>query len=84
MAAPAVGNLNDDNGDGVVGEGDIPDVVFASFSGSSYRSPGTLTAISGDDGAVLFEDSGKINTQVFSFEMRISSVDNPCTFVCSA
>jgi hypothetical protein len=48
MSTPAVGNLNDDNGDGVIDDNDIPDVVFTSFSGGAYTSPGTLTAISGD------------------------------------
>jgi len=48
MAAPAVGHINDDNGDGVVDEDDIPDVVFTTFSGGAYTSAGALVAISGD------------------------------------
>ncbi len=48
MATPMVGNLTDDNGDGSVDENDVPDVVFTSFAGSAYSSPGTLSAISGD------------------------------------
>jgi len=48
MATPMVGNLTDDNGDGQIDEHDVPDIVFTSFSGSAYGSPGTLTAISGD------------------------------------
>ena len=35
MAAPAIGNLNDDNGDGRVDEDDIPDIVFTNFSGGA-------------------------------------------------
>ncbi len=48
MAAPAIGNLTDDNGDGLVDDGDIPDIVFSTFTGGDYRGEGALTAISGD------------------------------------
>lgn len=48
MSTPMVGNLTDDNSDGNVDEQDIPEVVFTSFSGSAYSSPGALTSISGD------------------------------------
>ncbi len=48
MSTPAVGNLTDDNGDGLIDGNDIPDIVFTSFSGGAYTSAGTLTAISGD------------------------------------
>lgn len=54
MATPVVGNLNDDNGDGVVDENDVPDIVFTSFSRSNYRNAGTLTAISGDGSGTLW------------------------------
>ncbi|MDX9721029.1 MAG: hypothetical protein RBU37_09780 [Myxococcota bacterium] len=49
MMAPMVANLTDDNGDGVVDQNDIPDVVFSSFPGSSY-STGVLRIVSGEDG----------------------------------
>ncbi|MFN7143888.1 MAG: CARDB domain-containing protein [Myxococcota bacterium] len=48
MSTPSVGNLNDDNGDGVIDQDDIPDIVFTSFAGGAYTSAGTLTAVSGD------------------------------------
>ncbi len=54
MAAPSIGNLNDDNGDGRVDEDDIPDIVFTNFSGGAYSSAGTLTAISGDGSGTLW------------------------------
>lgn len=54
MAAPAVGNLTDDNGDGQIDHHDVPDVVFTTFAGSSYGSAGALVAISGDDGHQLW------------------------------
>ena len=49
MAAAAVAPLTDDDGDGDVDGDDVPDIVFAAFSGSAYRSPGALVALSGDD-----------------------------------
>ena len=54
MAAPAIGNIDDDNGDGRVNESDTPDVVFTSFSGYAYSSPGSLTAVRGSDGTTLW------------------------------
>ena len=48
MMTPAVANLTDDDGDGDVDEDDIPDIVFTSYWGTAYSSPGVLTAISGD------------------------------------
>lgn len=48
MSTPAIANLTDDNGDGLVDADDIPDIVFTSFDGGAYSSPGALTAISGD------------------------------------
>ena len=54
MAAPAIGNLNDDNEDGRVDENDVPDVVFSSFIGGAYSSAGAITAIRGSDGDTLW------------------------------
>ncbi|MDP2314749.1 MAG: hypothetical protein Q8P41_17730 [Pseudomonadota bacterium] len=48
MSTPAVANLTDDNGDGLIDDNDIPDIVFTSFANGGYTSAGTLTAISGD------------------------------------
>ncbi len=54
MAAPAVANLTDDDGDGVIDDNDIPDVVFTAFTGGAYSSPGALVALSGATGALLW------------------------------
>lgn len=54
MAAPAVANLTDDNGDGRIDDADVPDIVFTAFEGGAYTSPGALVAISGDGGGTLF------------------------------
>lgn len=52
---PAVGNLNDDNGDGRIDENDRPDIVFASLSGE-------VVALHGDGSGELWTFSG-INGQ---------------------
>ena len=49
MMAPAVGPLDDDNGDGVVDEDDMPDIVVVTYGGY-----GTLRAVSGDGSYELF------------------------------
>ncbi len=54
MAAPAIANINDDNGDGTVDDDDIPDVVFTTFAGSSYGSAGALTAVAGNGGGTIW------------------------------
>ena len=51
MAAPVVGNLTDDNADGLIDELDTPEVVYTTFTGSSYSGTGYLRVISGDDGS---------------------------------
>jgi len=53
MMTPIVLNLTDDNGDGVIDEDDIPDVVFTTFRSSRYEYEGALRVVSGDDGREL-------------------------------
>ncbi len=53
MAPPAVAQLSDDNGDGVINADDIPDIIFPSFVGG-VRSEAILRVISGDTGGELF------------------------------
>jgi len=50
VMAPVVGNLSDDNGDGVTDRFDVPDVVFASYDldgDGCCNRPGTLRIVSG-------------------------------------
>ncbi|RME25126.1 MAG: hypothetical protein D6806_08445 [Deltaproteobacteria bacterium] len=57
MATPAVANLNDDNGDGLVDARDIPDIVFNSFDVSGdppILGYGVLRAVSGNGTAELW------------------------------
>ncbi len=60
MTTPMVANLNDDNGDGVVDENDIPDVIFTTFAtngntdGWDNLEYGVLRAASGDGSGLLW------------------------------
>ena len=47
VMTPLVANLNDDNGDGLIDEGDLPDIIFMSFCNSSFSRDGVLRAIHG-------------------------------------
>ncbi|MEC8423354.1 MAG: FG-GAP-like repeat-containing protein, partial [Myxococcota bacterium] len=58
MAQPVVANLTDDNEDGRIDDGDIPDIVVSAFGPTNYRSPGVLVAISGADGTTLWSTEG--------------------------
>lgn len=49
MSSPIVVQLTDDNGDGVIDNDDIPDIVAVTFSGTTM-----LRALSGDDGRELW------------------------------
>lgn len=70
MTTPMVGNLTDDNGDGHIDEGDIPDIAFTAYAGTAYSSPGSLVVISGDGsgthwsisdvGGVQFQGAGGV------------------------
>ena len=49
---PAVGNLTDDNGDGVIDGDDNPDIVFTTWNHN------TLVALHGDGSGVIWEQPG--------------------------
>jgi len=49
ICAPVVANLTDDNGDGMVNENDIPDIIFQTYT-SNHQADGVLRAVSGDTG----------------------------------
>ena len=54
MMTPVVGNLTDDDGDGYIDEGDIPDIAFMTYAYPSYSGAGMLVVISGDGGGTHF------------------------------
>jgi choice-of-anchor A domain-containing protein len=56
MSTPAVVQLNDDNGDGIIDNRDIADVVVITFKNGDY-SRGIVRALSGVDGSELWDYS---------------------------
>jgi hypothetical protein len=57
---PAVANLTDDNGDGVIDTNDIPDIAYTMFSSTTTDTslPGYLRVVSGDGTAEVMSVSG--------------------------
>jgi len=55
MATPIVAQLNDDNGDGIIDNNDVADVVIVTFDKSYSR--GIVRALSGVDGSELWDYS---------------------------
>ncbi|MEC7525306.1 MAG: hypothetical protein VYE22_35815 [Myxococcota bacterium] len=89
MSAAMVANLNDDDGDGLIDQNDIPDVVFNTFhagrarpelgGGSPYHADGILRAISGADGSRLWPTADPGYRTHPSLEVAIADVrsDSP-------
>ncbi|HET8933377.1 MAG TPA: VCBS repeat-containing protein [Polyangiales bacterium] len=44
---PMVANLDDDNGDGLINELDLPEIIFTSYCGTNYFNHGVLRALHG-------------------------------------
>jgi len=75
MMAPMVANLDDDNGDGLIDEHDIPDVLFHTFTGSNYWSDGILRAIRGSDGVETWPTADPGYRTSPGGELAIADVD---------
>ena len=56
IMTPVAGNLDDDNGDGVIDESDVPDIAFVAYD--SWQNSAWLVALSGDSGAELWSLPG--------------------------
>lgn len=69
IVMPAIGNITDDNGDGVVDEKDNPDIVFTTWGDSR------LIALHGDGSGVIFEKPGYSGNA----GVAIADVDNDGT-----
>ena len=64
VMTPLVANLDDDNGDGLIDEGDIPEIIFMTFCNREFTSNGALRAIHGggiNKGQDLFVSVGDQN-----------------------
>ncbi len=57
LSVPLVIDLTDDDGDGQIGPGDVPDVVVITMANECYDCDGLLRAISGEDGSELWYDA---------------------------
>ncbi len=66
MCTPKAANLNDDNGDGLIDNEDIPDIIFITFSGVYADNNARLRAISGDGGGELFTVVSEVASPGFS------------------
>lgn len=79
MMAPMVANLTDDNGNGKIDEGDIPDVVFNTFSRHTQNAPysrnGILRIVSGDDGRTIHSFTGQDERVVGGAQVAIADLD---------
>ncbi|HTU60284.1 MAG TPA: FG-GAP repeat protein, partial [Polyangiales bacterium] len=61
-STPVVANLNDDNGDGLINELDLPELIFTSFCDTNYFNHGVLRAVHGggaNAGKELFARCGE-------------------------
>lgn len=56
LMAPIVGNINDDNGDGVIDRMDVPDIITVAFVEPEDKS-GYLVALDGETGEELLRQS---------------------------
>ncbi len=75
VMAPVVGHLTDDNGDGLVGRGDVPDVVFVTDDATRGSSKhGILRVHAGADGSKVatIERPSNMSEQIFPY--RYSNV----------
>lgn len=57
LMAPIVGNLTDDNGDGLINDEDMPDIAFVAFVDTTDRS-GYLVVLDGETGAEILTQPG--------------------------
>lgn len=65
MSTPAVAQLTDDNGNGLIDERDTPDLVFVTFQGENWDGQGVLRALSGSDGARLWNSDESSPERVY-------------------
>ncbi len=73
--APVIANMSDDNGDGVIDEDDIPDIIFVS-QGSMVTSQGILRVISGRDGEEIWSATHPDGIKSFIMSIAVGDIDN--------
>jgi hypothetical protein len=82
LVAPVVGHLTDDNADGILGDGDMPDIVVVTDDGGyASHTQGVLRVISGDGTLVHWSvmnqdvDGGQILLHRYS-GIALGDIDN--------
>lgn len=76
MSTPIVAQLNDDNDDNVIDARDIPDVIFATFTGKAYNDLGVIRAVSGADGSEVWDPSIPVPRGSASYGPAAGDIDN--------
>ena len=77
IVMPIVANMTDDNGDGVVNEDDVPDIVFIAYPrewGPDAQAPSVLRVISGDDGHEIASSAPRYWT--YPVDAVVADIDN--------
>lgn len=77
ITMPMVANMTDDNGDGVVNEDDVPDIIFVAYStnyGPDTHAPSVLRVISGDDGHEIASSQPRYWT--YPISAVVADIDN--------
>ncbi|HIA04537.1 MAG TPA: hypothetical protein EYN66_22015, partial [Myxococcales bacterium] len=78
--SPIVINLDDDDGDGDIGGGDIPEVVFVAHDGSfglnfNDDRPGVLRAIHGKDGSPMWASNDPNHQPGWASNLAAAEID---------
>jgi large repetitive protein len=77
MALPAVANLTDDNGDGLINDEDIPDIIFSAFAGACPTfCQGIIIAVRGDTGQEIFSISNPAYRTCAVNSFAVGDIDN--------
>ncbi len=73
---PVVAQMSDDNGDGVIDAGDIPDVIYVALTGSNRRSRPEIRVVSGADGTILVSIDGGEDAVGYFSSLAVGDIDN--------
>lgn len=87
IAMPVVANLTDDNGDTLVNDDDMPDIIFASMCNANWTFNGVLRAISGDGSGELWSLTDPDDLVMSSSSLAVGDVDSdtlPEIVACSS
>jgi hypothetical protein len=87
MATPVVASITDDNGDTLVNEEDVPDIVFTSMCSGNWTYDGVLRAVSGDGSGEIWTLDDPADLVMSSSSLAVGDVDSdtlPEIVACSS